>query len=1035
MSPLSPTTTYLDELARYFRDSNSSEMSYRTPFQHWLGHIFPKEDGFLIQHDQRSISGNKPDFVVIKNEVPLLYIEVKKIGEDLNKIAKSSQASRYFGYANLIITDYLDFRFFRNGQVYEEAIVLGSSDKSSRSISPTPEQGERLVRTIKDFVSSHKEPIRSGKHLAKIMGGRAQRIRDNVIDYLQKETANNASLFKIMQVIKDNLITDISIASFADMYAQTLVYGLFAARYSDQSMSDFSRQEARDLIPANNPFLQHFFDHIAGTDFPARLDLIVRELCEVFTHADVHALLAQYYSGERAKALKDPVVHFYEDFLLEYDPSKKMEMGVFYTPLPIVRFILRSVDSILKNKFQISAGLADNHKISTSQMVSNAKGKLVSQKTEYHRVQILDFATGTGTFLHELVTLIYQSFSAQTGRWPAYVQSDLLPRLHGFELMVASYTIAHIKLGLVLQETGVKALERRLGIYLTNSLDAAVDHTAQGTLFGLMESIADESYSASRVKKDYPVMVVVGNPPYSGVSQNKQFTDNSVYKVEPGGKEKLQERKNWLDDDYVKFIRLAESLVEKNQEGVIGLITAHGYIDNPTFRGMRWHLRQTFDEIYIIDLHGNANKKETTPEGGKDENVFDIKTGVAIILGVRNKRAGGQKAPATIYKYDLSGLRKDKFAFLNEHDVSNIHFEKLPKEVEAWKKTGRGEASYKQGFSVADLFPVASTGIVSMGDSFIIDQNRENLIKRVQNFLDQPISEASLKQEYGLGKNYAKWVIANKAQITLQDELFVPLAYRPFDTRYTYFDNKLVWRPRTAVMSNFLQGENVGLVTARSNKNPDPNHFFISKYITETKLGESSTQSCVFPLYFYSPDGSKQANLDPSLWRAIDEAVGGATTPEDVLDYVYAYLHAPSYRQQYSEFLKTDFPRVPFPASGKIFAKLVSLGQRLRALHLMTDPVLDSYISTYPVVGDDMVTTVKYLDERVYINDTQYFGQVPAVAWNFFIGGYQPAQKWLKDRRGQRLRNSDLDHYQRMIVALVQTSQVMAEVDEVVGKI
>ncbi|HCC84671.1 MAG TPA: hypothetical protein DEP87_03245 [Candidatus Pacebacteria bacterium] len=417
------TQAYLNDLVRYFQDPNSSEMTYRTPFQHWLTQIFPKEDGYLIQHDQRTIDGNKPDFVVSKNDVPLLYIEVKRVGEDLNKIAKSSQASRYFGYANLIITDYLDFRFFRNGQQYEEPIVLGTSHKQTHGITPNIDQSERLVRTILDFVSSQKEPIKSGKHLAKIMGGRAQRIRDNIIDFLKKPSPDNESLFKVMRVIKENLLTDITLESFADMYAQTLVYGLFAARYADKTAENFSRQEARDLVPASNPFLQHFFDHIAGTNFPRRLDIIIAELCEVFTHADVHQLLGQYYSGNAQQALKDPVVHFYEDFLLEYDPAKKMEMGVFYTPLPVVRFILRSVNVLLQTKFGINQGLADAQKITSQKMVQNTKGKLVSQKTEYHRVQILDFATGTGTFLHEIILLIYQSFAGQTGRWPASLRS------------------------------------------------------------------------------------------------------------------------------------------------------------------------------------------------------------------------------------------------------------------------------------------------------------------------------------------------------------------------------------------------------------------------------------------------------------------------------------------------------------------------------------------------------------------------------------------------------------------------------------
>ncbi|HCC84672.1 MAG TPA: DNA methyltransferase, partial [Candidatus Pacebacteria bacterium] len=393
--------------------------------------------------------------------------------------------------------------------------------------------------------------------------------------------------------------------------------------------------------------------------------------------------------------------------------------------------------------------------------------------------------------------------------------------------MVASYTIAHIKLGLVLQETGVEKLTKRLGIYLTNSLDAPSGQLSQESLFGLMESIANESFAASGVKRDYPVMVVVGNPPYSGISQNKQFTDNAVYKVEPGGKEKLQEHKNWLDDDYVKFIRLAESLVEKNQEGIIGLITAHGYIDNPTFRGMRWHLRETFDEIYVLDLHGNSNKKEVSPDGSKDENVFDIKTGVSIILGVKlKKHSSSHKSPATVYKGDLFGLREEKFEFLNSHDVHDVGWEKLPTEAEVWRKIGNGDAEYREGFSVFELFPISSTGIVTARDSVVIDQNKENLLKRMHQFFDISYSDDSIRSWLFPGKTDGKylagdsrgWQLTEARKMLWEEdhkENIVPIAYRPFDTRWIYYHPKMVDWGRQKVMSQFLTEENLGLMTCR----------------------------------------------------------------------------------------------------------------------------------------------------------------------------------------------------------------------------
>ncbi len=593
---------YLESVVTYFKDETSSEMSYRTGFQKFLETLFPKSEKYHIQHDPKAISGNKPDFIILKNEIPLLYIEVKTVGEDLDKIEKSSQATRYFGYTNLIISDYLSFRFYRNGQKYDESISLGTPNLKNRSIDLNLENKERLVRTILDFTHSSREPIKSGKHLAKIMGGRAQRIRDNVVSFLNSEKAENGELKKIMQVIKENLIADIDIEKFADMYAQTLVYGLFAARYNDKTPKNFTRQEARELVPASNPFLQNFFDHIAGVNFPKRLETIVTELCDVFSHANVKDLMQEYFKTEdlfgKTHEGPDPVIHFYEDFLLEYNPVKKMELGVFYTPLSVVRFIVRSVDSILKNDFGIENGLADNQKITQEKIETNSKGKEEKIQKEYHKVQILDVATGTGTFLNEVIQHIYKSFGSREGVWKSYVENDLVPRLHGFELMMASYTIAHLKLAMTLENTGIENLKERLGVYLTNTLDKASDYSKQNSFFGFQDSITEESRQASRVKKEFPIMVVIGNPPYSGESMNPHYTDNDVYKVEIGGKEKLKERNSkWINDDYVKFIRFAESLIEKNGEGIVGMITAHGYIDNPTFRGMRWHLRNTFDKI------------------------------------------------------------------------------------------------------------------------------------------------------------------------------------------------------------------------------------------------------------------------------------------------------------------------------------------------------------------------------------------------------------------------------------------------------
>jgi hypothetical protein len=1028
---------YLSEIAKYFEDENSSEHSYRTSFQNYLATIFPETEGYFIQQDQRAINGNKPDYIVLKSKVPLLYIEVKKVGEDLNKIENSNQADRYFGYTNLIISDYVEFRFFRNGQRYDDTISLGDVQVKARAVSPKPENAERLVRTMQDFIQSQKEPIKSGKHLAKIMGGKSQRIRDNVIAFLQTEGTDKDELIRMRKFIKEHLIENFTDEDFADMYAQTLVYGLFAARYNDETLDDFSRQEARDLVPATNPFLKSFFDHISGTSFPRRLELIVNELCEVFTHADVKALMEDYFKTTNLFGADhespDPVIHFYEDFLREYDPSKKMEMGVFYTPLPVVRFIIRGIDELLKREFGIAKGLADNEKITVTKSVIDERGKTIKDTREIHRVQMLDVAVGTGTFLNETVNHIHESQKANQGRWNAYVEDDLLPRLHGFELMMASYTIAHLKLAMTLKKSGVQKFGKRLGVYLSNTLDDAHDIPLTSSLFGVVDSIAQESRLASEVKNDTPIMVVMGNPPYSGISQNKHYTDNDVYKVEPGGKERLQERKHWLDDDYVKFIRFGESLIEKNGEGVMGMITSHGYIDNTTFRGMRWKLRDTFDAIYVLDLHGNSNKMETAPDGTVDMNVFDIKTGVSIIFGVKKKSlSNDKKSLATVYQADLFGKRAEKFDVLSSASIETVRWNQLPPEAEVWKIEGEGKLEYEQGISVVELFEKNTTGIVTMGDAFIVDEDKIKLVNRVNDFLENSIQDFDLQTKYGLGKNYAKWIVDNKNSIHNDTSKVVPLAYRPFDIRYTYFDNKLVWRPRTNVMKHFIMGDNVGLVFRRQQPTDKDFYIFSSKFVISDGFIRSDNKGSesIAPLYLYE-NGDKVPNLNKEIVEKIEDVVG-QITPEDLFDYVYATLHSPTYRTKYGEFLKNDFPRVPYPSNKEDFWKLVPLGTRLRNLHLLAVPEVSSSNTSFPVAGSDIVASPIFKKQRVYINDEQFWEGVSEQVWNFFIGGYQPAQKYLKDRKGKKLSSAEFENYEKMIVSISETIKIMEKVDEVI---
>jgi len=1024
---------YVNTLIKKYKTEHAREHAYRPTFEELIRILDP--DLNAINDPKRSEHG-APDFIFMRKELIAGYAETKDLGANLDKVEKSEQIERYFGYSNLILTNYLEFRFFRNGERYGEPIVLGELD--GNTIIPHPDRFSRLADTLKDFLSSAPENIKSGAKLSKIMGGKARRIRDNVAHFLESDSEKNEELLRVYEVIKELLVHDLKPKAFADMYAQTLVYGLFVARFHDDTPNTFTRQEARDLVPASNPFLQHFFDHIVGPNFDKRLAYIVNELCDVFAHANVRALMHQYFEKD-AKGHEDlgpdPVIHFYEDFLKEYDSEQRKKLGAFYTPVPVVRFIVRSIDHILKKDFGLVNGLADTSKIEVDTEVQGKK-----KKNQVHRVQILDPAVGTGTFLNEIVQEIHKSFAGQEGRWRSYVDTDLLPRLHGFELMMAPYTIAHLKLGMTLKDTGYDSFSRRLGIYLTNSLEEG--YQTENTLFslGLSQSIAEEAVSASEIKNNTPIMVITGNPPYSGESNNASYTGHNVYKVEPTGGKLKEKNSKWINDDYVKFIRLAESMIEKTGEGVVAMITAHGYLDNPTFRGMRWHLLNVFDEIYILDLHGNLKREEVSPDGSKDENVFDIQQGVSIILATKfneNKK----KPLAKIFRSDVYGTREGKFKHLNSHNISSIKWQKInPIENEyRFEINDESQEIYNVGFSLKDLFDVGTVGIATFRDKLTIDFDREDLKKRVNDL--HTMTEHDFIEKYHVPEDTRDWqLISAKKDVekNLNKENFRKISYRPFDERWVYYSGEIkgfVAYPRTEVMKNLYDRENIAILFPRQLAVNDFSHIFVAQGLIDMCLLTNRTKEAgyVFPLYLYAEDGERFSNLNKEIILQIEEIIG-ETSPEEILDYIYAFLHSPAYRKKYKSALKKSFPRVPYPKNKKQFDALVELGRELRELHLMKSPVLNKFITTYPEDGDNVVEKISYKDKKVFINSKQYFGNVPELAWNFYIGGYQPAQKWLKDRKGRTLSNEEIEHYQKIIVALVETGRIMGEIDIVTSQ-
>lgn len=610
-----------------------------------------------------------------------------------------------------------------------------------------------------------------------------------------------------------------------------------------------------------------------------------------------------------------------------------------------------------------------------------------------HRVQILDPATGTGTFLAEVVNQIFDKFNGMQGMWQGYVNDHLLPRLHGFELLMASYAVAHLKLDMLLQQTGFNHAEnsRRLKIYLTNSLEEV--HPDTGTLWA--QWLSDEASAANRIKRDCPVMVMIGNPPYSGESQNKgEWIMRLIedYKKEPGGKMRLNERNpKWINDDYVKFIRLAQNYVERNKCGIIGFINPHGFLDNPTFRGMRWNLLLTFDKIYTINLHGNYKKKEVCPDGSPDENVFDIQQGVSINLFIKT---GEKKASelGKVYYYDLYGKREEKYDFLTNTSFSEVKYQELQPVAPMYffvpKNFGLMD-EYEKGVSISSLFSLGSMGITTGHDK-------------------EMVSLQSFKSDYNF-----------------------QYSYRPFDIRWINYDVKQITRARANVMNN-LKKPNIALCLIKVNSSSDGLFkVLMSAGLTDKTILSSKDNANVFPLYLYTKEfgeEKKNPNLKKEEWQKFNDAVGKETTPEEILAYIYAVLHSLSYRERYKEFLKVDFPRIPLPKTAKEFNRLTAIGQQLIDLHLMNNTQSWKCTTTFPEVGSQQVDFQEWKDGQVWINDKQYFGNVPESVWEFYIGGYQPAQKWLKDRKGRTLSFDEIKHYLHIIHALEETERLMKEI-------
>jgi len=1029
---MSVFTEYLASIRKELGGGVATENTYRPALKALLEAC---GDGISATNEPKRMLCGAPDFNITHKNVLLGYVETKDIGTNLDEMEQGKgpygdQFIRYRdGLPNWILTDYLEFRWFVNGKKRLTARIAELDAK--KKIKPMQGGEQELTQLLNAFFNEPALTVASAKDLAASMARMTRIVRDQIIESLKQEAeeverrlvkektggygptlpARGPWLREWLAAFREVLIPDLDEKQFADMFAQTLAYGLFAARVHAPSSKVFSREMASFNLPKTNPFLRKLFAEIGGVDLPDSISWAVDDIVELLKHADMYEILKDFGKG---KGKEDPVVHFYETFLAAYDPKMRELRGVYYTPEPVVSYIVRSIDHLLKTRFNRAKGLADENTL------------------------ILDPATGTATFLYFVIDHIYQSFAKQKGAWDDYVSQHLLNRIFGFELLMAPYAVAHLKLGMQLEQTGYRfGTDQRLGIYLTNTLEEAAKKSEQ--LFAGW--VAEEANAAAKIKTDLPIMVILGNPPYSNFGRMNR--GKWILSLLEDYKRGLHEKKLNIDDDFIKFIRFAQWRIQKTGYGIIGLITNNVYLDGITHRRMRECLLNTFNEIYVLNLHGNLRKKEKTPDGQKDENVFDIQQGVAIALFAKLPNHFGCR----FFYGDLWGMREAKYDLMWRLDLVSAQWgEFIPKEPDFFfvQRESSFEKEYKTNLSIRDIFVVWQNGLKTDRDGLFFDFDREELNNRMNIFFTKDCDE-NFKVKYRIVPS-SSYNIESRREGTQFNEANIRLClYRPFDMRWLYYDPRLTSRPAARVMNHMIAGDNIALITLRQTRRNERGVFFVGTGLINKDAVSLFDIGTIFPLYLCGANGliglTRRPNLSPGFLRMLAKKMKlpqeepydlpKGISPEDIFLYAYAVFHSPTYRTRYAEFLKIDFPRLPLTSNLALFRALAAKGAELVALHLLESPKLRNFITEFPVKGDNVVEKVHYTDDNkcVWINKTQYFGGVPKAVWEFHIGGYQVCEKWIKDRKGRKLSYDDIQHYQKIVVALNETIRLMAEID------
>jgi hypothetical protein len=921
---------------------------------------------------------------------------------------KNNQLTRYFAH----------FRDQSNGL---PKLLIGSRWDQNQSIEEVKLARQKLVSGLtwpeditdldgwrekwsKAFKNEYKGIINSTSKLTEALASAAKNVKKMILEVHGFER-DNGPITTLFEAVEKGLISGIKIGEFSDMIAQTVTYGLFSIRATSET--DVSIESLAESVQNTNPFLREFMielKNLSGNE-PGDLDfdeLGLNDLINLLNETDIDSIFAEF--GTQFKGgLEDPVIHFYETFLRAYDSELKIERGVFYTPKPAVDFIVRGIHTKLKNEYGISHGLANVE-------THNVSGQ------DYQKILILDPAVGTGTFLVSVIETIHSEMTTHwkqermtsieiKNHWNDYVNEFLFDKLYGFELMMAPYSISHLKIGLTLKRTGYEFKnKKRLRIFLANTLEPPSELSNW-----LPNFLTNEAALANSAKSSVPFSVVLGNPPYSGHSKNNsKFIKDLVDDYKRGFPDLSRPGQGkWLQDDYVKFFRISQKFLEQSEIRMLGFITNHGFLDNPTFKGMRKFMMQQFENIDLYDLDGNSNKNTSK----EDENIFEIKQGVSIAF-----LSGQKMGEGNINHVKINAKREEKLKMLKTDEITDKLISISPSEPFYMFSNIDLSISnlYSRYYSIPDIFSEISKpapGIVTTHDQFAIAFSSEEMKSKVNSFLSTK-NESDARDLFRLCTQN-QWNYSNAKHALSHmpwEEKIVPLLQRPYDVRYTVYDPNVAVHLRKRITTMMLGNlVNFGLITSRRLEVSKPwSHIFSTDKIIQHHSVSTKEVNYLFPLYSSCDKDTRRTNISEDLLRSINESRkdGVDFSAENLFMYVYGILHSDLYRNMFDQELRIDWPRIPIWKNVEIQNQIASIGQTIFDAQVNFEKLQSVFIPK--VSSHDDLKKVSYGDEEIKLDNKLAYVGVTQDLWLYEIGGAQIIKKYLTDRKGRCLSKSEL---------------------------